>query len=284
MVFTLHQKLAAEFVATMMFVFVGCGTIVATQALDTFYMSSGTMASFLIASAMAFGTAIAVLGYAVSPVSGAHMNPAVTASLLLIGEMDPMEAGAYIAAQVLGAVAGACLVWGCMADEYLRDMQDDAPPFLLGSNFVTENLPHGSAFVLEMMGTFMWVFTMLMAVVHKSSMAKNLGPIAVGWAVLLAHFFCMPFTGCGINPARSFGPHFVVILAGEKVGVDGWWVFYTAPFVGGGMAAMMYKFIFMEWDDTPTPAVEAAPAAEHEGSDGAKGEDPKEVDEEMHHA
>lgn len=90
----------------------------------------------------------------------------------------------------------------------------------------------GSAFVIEAVGTFFWVWAFCMTFLSKSSMAGNIAPIAVGWAVLVAHLVLLPFTTCGINPARSFGPHLVVIMAGEKVGYEGWWVYYTGPFVG----------------------------------------------------
>jgi glycerol uptake facilitator-like aquaporin len=107
-----------------------------------------------------------------------------------------------------------------------------APPFLLGSNIVTPELPIASAFLIELMGTFLLVWTVCMTAVSKNSIAANIAPIAIGWSVLLAHLILIPYTGCGINPARSFGPHIVVIMAGEKIGYAGWWVYYTAPFVG----------------------------------------------------
>ena len=107
-----------------------------------------------------------------------------------------------------------------------------APPFLLGANTVTGSTSVGSAFLLEFMGTFLLVWTVCMTAVSKKSIAANIAPIAIGWAVLLAHLVLIPYTGCGINPARSFGPHLVVIFAGEKVGYAGWWVYYTAPFLG----------------------------------------------------
>lgn len=242
----LSKKLAAEFVAMTLFVFVGCGTAVSSQAVDTLGGTSGTRASFLIATSLAFGIGIAVLAYTIAPVSGGHINPAVTTSLLLIGEIDAMTAGAYIVTQFVAAVFGACLVWASMADQSLKLAQDDAPPFLLGANTVTSELPVGSAFVIELMGTFLLVWTVCMTAVSKNSIAANIAPIAIGWAVLLAHLVLIPYTGCGINPARTFGPHLVVILAGEKVGYAGWWVYYTAPFVGGGLAALAYKFIFAD--------------------------------------
>jgi glycerol uptake facilitator-like aquaporin len=94
------------------------------------------------------------------------------------------------------------------------------------------------------MGTFLLVWTVMMTAVHKKSIAGNIAPIAIGWSVLLAHLVLIPFTGCGINPARSAGPHVVSAMAGEKVGYTGWWIYYTAPFVGAGVAALMTSMIF----------------------------------------
>ena len=102
----------------------------------------------------------------------------------------------------------------------------------MGSNIVAPGVSMGSAFLIELLGTFLLVWTVCMTAVYKKSIAANIAPIAIGWSVLLAHLLCIPFTGCGINPARTFGPHLVSIMAGEKVGEPGWWVFYTAPFVG----------------------------------------------------
>ena len=95
------------------------------KAIDLLGNASGTSAAFLVATSMAFGTAIAVLAYTIAPVSGGHINPAVTTSLFLIGEIDAMTAGAYIVTQFVAAVAGACLVWASMAHQTVRDVQDD---------------------------------------------------------------------------------------------------------------------------------------------------------------
>jgi aquaporin-1 len=118
------------------------------------------------------------------------------------------------------------------------------PAFKLGSNEVSPWLGQGSAFLIETMGTFLLVWTVMMTAVHKKSIAGNIAPIAIGWSVLLAHLVLIPFTGCGINPARSAGPHIVSALAGEVVGYRGVWIFYVAPFVGSGAAALMTSLIF----------------------------------------
>ncbi len=120
-----------------------------------------------------------------------------------------------------------------------------APPFLLGANKVTPDLPLGSAFLIELMGTFLLVWTVCMTAVSKTSMASNIAPIAIGWSVLLAHLNLIPYTGCGINPARPFGPHLVNTIAGEELGIDGWLVYYKAPFVGLVSLAVRFKHSVM---------------------------------------
>ena len=95
------------------------------QAIDILNNTSGTKTAFQIATALAFGTGIAVLVYTIAPVSGGHINPAVTLSLYLLGEIDVVSAGAYIITQFIAAMVGAGLVWGSMYDETLRNAQDD---------------------------------------------------------------------------------------------------------------------------------------------------------------
>jgi MIP family channel proteins len=226
---------------------------------------SGTSAAFLLATSLAFGIGIAVLVYSIAPVSGGHINPAVTTSLLLIGEIDALTAAAYIVTQFIAAVLGAAIVWGCMTNNVLSDAQDGAPPFLLGSNNVHPDMNLGSAFLIEFMGTFLLVWTVCMTAVSKNSIAGNAAPIAIGWSVFLAHLVLIPYTGCGINPARTFGPHLVVILAGEHIGYAGWWVYYTAPFVGGAAASLLFKFVF-----SATQEDEAAEEPQKEGMETAK--------------
>ena len=72
----------------------------------------------------------------------------------------------------------------------------------------------------------------MLTAVSKDSIAGNLAPLAIGLSVFLAHLILVPFTGCGINPARSLGPHLISVFDGKKIGFEGWWIYYTAPFVG----------------------------------------------------
>jgi Major intrinsic protein len=110
------------------------------------------------------------------------------------------------------------------------------------------------------MGTFLLVWTVLNTAVSKNSIAANLAPMAIGFSVFLAHIVLIPFTGCGINPARTFGPHIVILLAGETVGKPGWWIYYTAPFVGAAAAALICK-VFLHLKSSDAAAADAAAAA-----------------------
>ena len=236
-----------EFVATTLFVYVGCGVAVSTQAFVAFGSGAvGLDNDFLLGVSMAFGFAIAVLAYSVAPISGGHINPAVSFAFFILKDLPVTHFISYVLAQCAGATLGAALVWGSFASpELVKDSSGDiSPPFLVGSNFVHSEIPLGSAFLGEMMGTFLLVWTVLMTAVSVHSIAGNLAPIAIGWSVMLAHMLLIPITTCGINPARSFGPHMISIMAGETVGIRGWWIFYTAPFCGAALAAMVCKYVF----------------------------------------
>jgi glycerol uptake facilitator-like aquaporin len=80
------------------------------------------------------------------------------------------------------------------------------PAFGLGANSIDIRVSNGCAFLIEIMGTYLLVFTVLQAAVHTKSTGGNAIPIAIGWSVLVAHLILIPYTGCGINPARSLGP------------------------------------------------------------------------------
>lgn len=248
-----YRKFAAEFVAMTLFVWVGCSTAVASQAMAILNPGSPNDNTLLTAVALAFGIGITVLVYSIAPISGGHINPAVTLAFVVLGQMDIATGLMYMFSQCMGAILGSVLVWGTTASQALMDMDGDGnnktPPFLIGSNSVHTGLPLSSAFLGETIGTFVLVWTVLMTAVHKKSIAANIAPIAIGWSVLLAHLVLVPLTGCGINPARSLGPHVVCLLAGVEVLTSGWWIYYTAPFVGATLAAWVGKYIFQVLDE-----------------------------------
>mmetsp|Transcript_2352 Transcript_2352/g.4091 ORF Transcript_2352/g.4091 Transcript_2352/m.4091 type:complete len:355 (-) Transcript_2352:95-1159(-) len=250
------RAVAAEFFATTMFVWAGCGVAVTCQQWGSDLTLS---ASELIAISLGFGLAISTLAYGIGHISGGHINPAVTFSFMWMNTMDRITCWFYILAQFVGAWFGALLLWGTTAslvfncnDEStsnvcLASRQPDGsygPPFGLGANQVGADVTQWCAFIGEAIGTYVLVFTVLHSAVHTKSTARNAAPIAIGWAVLLAHLVLVPLTGCGINPARTFGPLVVNSMAGVNKWTRGWWVYYTAPFVGSWFATLTYQFIF----------------------------------------
>jgi glycerol uptake facilitator-like aquaporin len=141
-----YRPSLAEFFATAMFVWFGCGTAVSTQSMDAFDPDTSQDNTFHVSVGLAFGLAITVLVYTIAPISGGHINPAVTFAFALVGHMSWFQAARYMVAQCLGALLGAALVWGTFASNVLMG-PDDIPPFMVGTNFVNPTVPLGSAFL-----------------------------------------------------------------------------------------------------------------------------------------
>lgn len=256
------RQLAAEFMAMILFVWIGCGSAVSSGM-----WTPGDDPARLLTIATAFGVGIAVLAYGIGHISGGHINPAVTLAFMLLGDISIVKGILYMVVQFTGAIVGSLIVWGCaagLADNCTDDSEAPVclnskfgdqwgPAFTLGLNQVSATTSIGSAFLLELVGTYLLVITVLNSAVDKNSGAGSCAPIAIGWSVMLAHINLVPFTGCGINPARSFGPMIVDSIAGigGQVWIRGCWVYYVAPFVGSAFAALTYKFILASPDDPP---------------------------------
>jgi aquaporin PIP len=156
----------------------------------------------------------------------------------------------YTLAQCIGAILRAVIVWGSTTtSDTLSELTDGNPLFLIGFNSVQPDLPPSSAILAEFVGTFLLVLAVMTAAVSHNRIARNIAPIAIGWSVLLAHLVLVPLTGCGINPARSLGRMLVATMAGGEVGYEGWWIYYTAPFVGSAAATSIAMYIFGVYGD-----------------------------------
>jgi len=118
------------------------------------------------------------------------------------------------------------------------------PPFGLGANQLWPKVTIGCGFLVETVGTYVLVLTILNAAVHEKSTASNAAPVAIGWAVLIVHLVLVPLTGCGINPARSFGPLVVDSMGGLNKWTRGWWIFLIAPFFGSLFATLTAQLMF----------------------------------------
>lgn len=227
------KKFIAEFLGTFALVLFGCGAAVVSGI-----SLSGPAGIGLLGIALAFGLSVVVMAYAIGPVSGCHINPAITFSMLIAGKIKPADAGGYIVAQIAGGIAGAAVL-------YL--IQKGMPGFEmtewgLGSNGWGEGYGKAyatsSAFITEAVLTFLFLFV-IFAVTSKLG-NSNMAGLAIGLTLVLIHLVAIPITGTSVNPARSLGP---AIFAGGKA-LSQLWLFIFAPLAGGVVAAVVWKTIF----------------------------------------
>jgi aquaporin TIP len=244
------RAVVAEFIATAVFVLVGTGAVIsASNALD-----GGGTASFIVAVALAFGIAIAVLVAATARISGGHINPAVTFAAVMAGRMKVSTGVLYVAAQLAGAVVGSLILKTIIAGPIEGHLGANALNVYNGSaGLLSSEVGDGAgaALLLEASFTFLLVFVVFATAVDPKG-PRHLAPIAIGLAVLAAHLVCIPMTGTSINPARSFGP----AVAGNF-----WtdhWVFWLGPLIGAGIAALVYESVFIDREE-PEPPSEVVP-------------------------
>jgi len=216
----------AEFIATLLFVFLGVGTVVVVTG--RMGIDASTNGAGLIAIALAHGVAIMVLVAATARVSGGHINPAVTFGALITRKISLHKAVMYIAAQLVGAIVGVLLVAAVIPGAI-----DGA----LGSHSLAAGVNEGQGLLLEIVLTFALVFGIFMVAVLPAR-AASIAPLIIGLIVLVDHLFGVAITGASMNPARSFGPALIANEWGDQ------WVYWVGPLVGGGLAAIVAVVIF----------------------------------------
>lgn len=232
------KRYLAEMIGTFVLVFGGCGSAVL----------AGEKIGFLGVS-IAFGLTLLTMAYAVGPISGCHINPAVTLGMLVAKKIKPNDALGYVAAQVVGGVLAAAVLL-----VIVKGGPAGYNPATAGfaANGYGEHSPGhyglGAAFVAEVVLTFLLVFTVLGATDVKAPV--GFAGIPIGLVLVLIHLVGIPVTNTSVNPARSIGP---------AVFVGGWalaqlWVFVLAPALGAVIAAAVYGVL-----GTP-PAISAAAA------------------------
>ena len=229
----------AEFIATLLFVFVGGGSVVISATLTDGELN----AARLVAIALAHGLAIALLVYATANLSGGHINPAVTFAATLTRKISVSRGSMYVAAQIAGAVIGALLLKFTLPDVSEGD---------LGAHGLGTGVTAGMGLTMEIVLTFVLVFVIFSTAIDPQGMGR-LAPLAIGLTVLVAHLVAVPFTGASINPARSFGP---AVVAG--VWADHW-VYWVGPLVGAALAGLLYQVFFITRIRADKPRMESAP-------------------------
>jgi MIP family channel proteins len=212
----LARRAAAEAIGVFALVFAGCGAIVAEAE------HPGSLG--VVGIALVFGLVVMAMVYATGHLSGAHLNPAVTLAFVLSRHFPGREALAYVAAQLLGALAAAALLAAIWPSQ----------PAALGTTMPTVGV--GSAFVYEVVLTAFLMFV-IMAVATDTRAVGAGAAIAIGGTVGLDALFGGPVTGASMNPARSLGP---ALVTGN---LQDLWLYLTAPVLGAAIGALAYQAI-----------------------------------------
>lgn len=238
----LARAVSAEFLAMFSFVFICVGCALTTTGSAPGATPQGGTAGLTIS--LCFGLTIFVLAHCFGHISGAHVNPAVTFALMLGKQISIIKGLLYILAQFVASVVASGILMAVMG---LKSETMGGFNALTG----TDDNKIARGFIVEVFLTFVLVFCVY-ATIDPNREATGLGPLAIGMAVGIAHLVAVPITGCGINPARSFGP---AIFADNSKAREDLWVFLIAPFIGGAAAALAYPFWFAEENWTRPPAV-----------------------------
>ncbi|HTT77158.1 MAG TPA: aquaporin Z [Candidatus Binataceae bacterium] len=236
------KRYYAEFVGTFVLVFGGCGAAV----------FAGGKIGFA-GVALAFGLSLLAMVYTVGPISGCHVNPAVSFGLLLSGKLEPRCFPGYVIAQILGAILAAAII--LVIAKGLPGGYDPSAGGLAADGYGAHS-PGGysmmAGFVAEVVLTMFLVITILGATDVKAPV--GFAGIPIGLVLTLIHLVGIPVTNTSVNPARSIGP---------ALFVGGWaiqqlWLFIVAPLIGGAIAAAVYAVIRLPDELIPARVAERA--------------------------
>jgi aquaporin Z len=211
----------AELVGVFALVFIGGAAIMLSK-------NSGTGVG-LLEIAAAHGITLAVMVTATMRISG-HLNPAVTIGVLVTRRIEPMMSGVYIVAQLTGAMLGAYALRAIFPEALFTAARG-------GGQVISLDISSAQAFFAELVATFFLVFVVFGTAVDRQ--APRLGGYAIGLTLFANILAIGPLTGGSMNPARSFGP---AVASGVY---EGQVIFWTAPIVGGMLAAVLYAVLFL---------------------------------------
>lgn len=228
----LTKKLTAEFIGTFWLVLGGCGSAVLAAAFPDVGIG-------LLGVSLAFGLTVLTMAFAIGHISGCHLNPAVSFGLWSSGRFSTSELAPYIAAQVLGGITGAAILYLIASGQAGFNAADG-----FASNGYGEHSPGNfslvAALVAEVVMTFMFLIIILGATDGRAP--KGFAPIAIGLGLTLIHLISIPVTNTSVNPARSTG---VAIFQGSWA-LSQLWLFWIAPIAGAVLAGVVYKWLGKE--------------------------------------
>ncbi len=231
----IYKRAGAEFIGTFWLVFGGCGSAVYSAAFPNVGIG-------LLGVALAFGLTVMTMAYAIGPISGCHLNPAVSIGLWFGKRFPASDLLPYIVGQLAGAIVGAGVLYLIATGKAGFDISGG-----MASNGYGEHSPGGyslfSGLVSEVVLTFMFLMIILGATDKRAP--QGFAPIAIGLGLTLIHLVGIPVTNLSVNPARS---------TGTAVYVGGWalsqlWLFWVAPVLGASIAGIAYQWFA---DETKT--------------------------------
>jgi len=224
------KKYIAEFIGTFTLVLFGCGTAVVTNVI----MPNMEIARLLTIS-FAFGLALIGMAYGIGPISGCHINPAVSIGAFVAGRMNAKDMILYIVFQILGAIAAAGVIIAIMGG---------IPASGLGQNGYDAGSPSGfgmiPAIVFEFVASLLFIIVILGSTQKEAP--SQIAGLSIGLTLVVIHIFGIPITGVSVNPARSLGP---AIFAGTFA-LSQVWLFIVVPIVAGIVAGLLFRTKLLE--------------------------------------
>ncbi|XP_077340437.1 aquaporin-5-like [Lithobates pipiens] len=219
------RAFAAELLGTLIFVFFGLGsTLTWPSQLPTVLQISFT-----------FGLGIGTLVQSIGHISGAHLNPAVTVAFLVSSQISLFRAICYVCAQLLGAAIGAGLLYEFTPEEFHGNF---------GVNGPSNNATEGQAVTVEIILTLQLLLCIYASTDNRRDDNVGSPALSIGLSVVLGHLVGIYFTGCSMNPARSFGP---ALIVGN---FTSHWIFWIGPMVGAILASLIYNYVLCPQEQT----------------------------------
>ncbi|EDM43275.1 aquaporin Z [unidentified eubacterium SCB49] len=229
------KKYFAEGLGTFALVLFGCGAATIASV-----STAGPAGIGLLGISLAFGLAVVAMAYTIGPISGCHINPAISIAMLAAGKLSAKDTVGYVISQCIGAIVAAGVLYQIASGSAAYT---GLPDWGLGSNGWGE----GYLGEYDMVAAFIteFVFTFLFLMVIFGTTAKNASPamagLAIGISLVLIHLVAIPITGTSVNPARSLGP----ALFAKGVAMSQLWLFIVAP-IAGGLCAALVRNVFID--------------------------------------
>lgn len=229
------KKYLAEMVGTMVLVLMGCGAAVSLGCDPVNNQAA------VVGTAMAFGLSVVAMAYAIGGISGCHINPAITLGVFLSGRMSAKDCAMYMIFQVIGGLIGAALLCLLVTSSGEGFAMAGAG---LGANGLQDGISVTAGLLAEVIFTCVFVLVVLGTTSKTNGATNNFAGLAIGLSLILVHLACIRYTGTSVNPARSIGPAlFTQLIGGPAAALCNLWIFIVGPFIGGAIAAGIWRVI-----------------------------------------